>query len=74
MTKEEINQSLRNKLKDCDKETLIDIITDLCCTYVEARVNTGKVIQQCVENLNTDINNYNNELVQRINNNFMKVL
>lgn len=25
MTKEEINQSLKNKLKDCDKETLIDI-------------------------------------------------
>lgn len=74
MTKEEINQSLRNKLKDCDKETLIDIITDLCCIYVEARVNTGKVIQQRIESLNTDINNYNNELVQRINNNFMKVL
>lgn len=74
MTKEEINQSLRNKLKDCDKETLIDIIIDLCCIYVEARVNTGKNIQQFIESLNTDINNYNNELVQRINNNFMKVL
>lgn len=38
MKTNDIKQSLKDKLKDCDKDTLIDIIADICSLYVQARV------------------------------------
>lgn len=37
MTQEELKQTLKNKLKECDKDTLVDIIADVCLIYVGAR-------------------------------------
>lgn len=30
MTQEEIKQTLKDKLRECDKDTLVDIIADAC--------------------------------------------
>lgn len=38
MKVEHIKQTFKDKLKDCDKEVLIDIIADICSIYIGARV------------------------------------
>jgi hypothetical protein len=36
MTQEELRHTLKNKLKECDKDTLVDIIADVCFMYIRA--------------------------------------
>lgn len=59
MTQEDIKQTLKDKLKDCDKEILIDIIAEACSMYIGARmfsnISNDNRIQQCVENVQTNI-------------------
>lgn len=42
MTKKDIKQTLEDKLKDCDKDTLIDIIAAICALYAQARTLSDK--------------------------------
>lgn len=66
MTREELKQTLVDKLKECDKNTLVDIIADLCLVYIGARalidMSSVNCMQQPLSNVQTDIH------IQRINN------
>ena len=77
MTQEELKQTLKDKLKECDKDTLVDIIADVCSMYVRARVfadmSNANCIQQCVNNVQTYLQQVDNVLTQRLNVNFKKL-
>lgn len=74
MTLEEIKQTLKDKLKDCDKEVLIDIITEVCSMHIRARIfsdmSSANCIQQCANNIQTNFQEVDNFITQRININF----
>lgn len=71
MTQEELKQALKTRLKDCDKDTLVDIIADMCSMYVSARVlsdmSGANCIQQCANNIQTNIQKIDNFITQKIN-------
>jgi hypothetical protein len=71
VTQEHIKQTLKDKLKDCDKEDLIDIIVDICSIYIGARVfadmSSANCIQQCVNNVQTNFQEVDNIIIQKIN-------
>lgn len=77
MTHQDIKETLKDKLKDCDKEVLINIIAEVCSLYVNARVfsdmNNANCIQQCVNNIQTSFQEVDNFITQRINANFKKL-
>jgi hypothetical protein len=77
MTQEELRQTLKDKLKECDKDTLVDIIVDACSMYIRARVFTdmsnANCIQQCVNNVQTNLQQVDNVLTQRLNINLKKL-
>lgn len=77
MTHQDIKETLKDKLKDCDKEVLIDIIAEVCSLYVNARVfsdmSSANCIQQCVNNIQTNFQEVDNFITQRINANFRKL-
>ena len=71
MTCKDIKQTFKDKLKDCDKEVLIDIIAEVCSMYVKARIfsdmSNANCIQQSVNNIQTNLQEINNFITQRIN-------
>lgn len=71
MIQEDIKQSLKDKLKDCDKEVLIDIIADICSMYIGVRVlanmSSANCIQQCINNVQTNFQEVDNIITQKIN-------
>lgn len=73
MTQEELKQTLKDKLKECDKDTLVDIIADVCLMYVRARVFTdmssANCMQQPLNNIQTNIQEINNFITQKVNTN-----
>ena len=77
MKVEHIKQTFKDKLKDCDKEVLIDIIADICSIYIGARVfadiSSANCIQQCINNVQTNLQQVDNVLMQRLNINFKKL-
>lgn len=77
MTHQNIKQTLRDKLKDFDKEVLIDIITEICSIYVNARIlsdmSSANHIQQYVNDIQTNFQEVDNFITQRINANFIKL-
>jgi hypothetical protein len=77
MAQEDIKQTLRDKLKNCEKEVLIDIIAEICSTYVNARIlsdmSSANCVQQCVNDIQTNFQEVDNFIAQRINANFIKL-
>jgi hypothetical protein len=73
MTREELKQTLKDKLKECDKDTLVDIIADLCLAYIGAKVlvdmSSANCMQQPLNTIQTNIQEINNFIVQKINTN-----
>lgn len=73
MTQEELRQILKNKLKECDKGTLVDIIADVCLMYIRARIFTdmssANCMQQPLNNIQTNIQEINNFITQKVNTN-----
>ena len=73
MTQEEIKKTLKDKLKECDKDTLVDIIADVCSIYVGARVfadmSNTNYMQQHLNTIQTNIQEVNNFITQKINTN-----
>lgn len=73
MTKEELKQTLKNKLKECDKDTLVDIIADVCLMYVRARIfadmSSANCMQTPLNNIQTSMQEINNLITQKINTN-----
>lgn len=72
MTQEELKQTLKDKLKECDKDTLVDIIADVCLMYVRARafvdISNANCIQQSLNNIQT-IQEIDNFITQKVNTN-----
>jgi hypothetical protein len=73
MTQEELKQILKDKLKECDKDMLVDIIADVCLMYVRARVfvdiSNANCIQQSLNNIQTSIQEIDNFITQKVNTN-----
>ena len=69
MTQEELKQTLKDKLKECDKDTLVDIIADVCLMYVRARVfadiSSANCMQQLLNNIQTNIQEINNFIIKQ---------
>ena len=76
-TKIDIKQTLKDKLKDCDKEVLIDVIFEVCSMYIGAKLfsdmSSANCIQQCVNNIQINTQEVYNFITQRINANFRKL-
>lgn len=70
----EIKDLLREHLQELSKEELIDIIADIASVYVRAsvlgRMSGASCIQQCVNNVQTDVYKTENLNEQKINNSF----
>ena len=77
MTQEELKQTLKDKLKECDKDTLVDIIADVCSMYVRARVfadmSNANCMQQPLNTIQTNIQEINNFITQKINTNLYDI-
>ena len=69
MTQEELKQTLKDKLKQCDKDVLVDIITDLCLVYIGARALVDMSMQQPLNTIQTNIQELDNFIAQKINTN-----
>lgn len=77
MTHQDIKETLKDKLKEYDKEILIDIIAEICSIYISARIfsdmSSANCIQQCVNSIQTNFQEVDNFIAQRINANFRKL-
>lgn len=73
MTHKDIQETIKDKLKDCDKEVLINIIVELCNRFIESRMFSDmrgpNSIQQYANNLQTNSQEIDNFITQRINDN-----
>lgn len=68
MTQEEFKQTLKDKLKECDKNTLMD---NLCLVYIGAMVDmiSAKCMQQQLSNVQTNIQEIDNFIIKKVNTN-----
>lgn len=68
---EEIKDLLRERLQDLNKEELIDILADIASAYVRAsvlgRMSSANCIQQCVNNVQTNVRKTENLNEQKAN-------
>lgn len=67
---EEIRDLLRERLQELSKEELIDIIADISSMYVQAsvfsRMSSANCIQQCVNNVQTNVQEAINGMYAKI--------
>lgn len=73
MTHQDIKETIKDKLKDCDKEVLINITAEVCSLYVNARVFSDMSNANCIQyvnNIQTSFQEVDNFITQRINTNF----
>ena len=69
-------QLIREMLNQLSKEELVDALTDICAIYVSSNIATqsssANRIQHCINNVQTNLQQVDNLLTQRLNINFMK--
>ena len=69
-------QLIRERLNQLSKEELVDALADICSIYVSAniatRLSSANCIQQCINNVQTNLQQVDNVLTQRLNINFRK--
>lgn len=72
-----IKELVKEKLNQLSKEELVDALADVCAIYVSANITTqlsnANCIQQCVNNVQTNLQQVDNVLTQRLNINFKKL-
>lgn len=72
-----IKDLIKEKLNQLSKEELVDALADVCAIYVSANITTrlsgANCIQQCVNNVQTNIQQIDNVLTQRLNINLKKL-
>lgn len=72
-----IKDLIKEKLSQLSKEELVDALADVCAIYVSANITTqlsnANCIQQCVNNVQTNLQQVDNVLTQRLNINFRKL-
>ena len=71
-----IKDLIKEKLSQLSKEELVDALADVCAIYVTANITTQlsstNCIQQCINDVQTNLQQVDNVLTQRLNNNFQK--
>ena len=72
-----VKDLIKEKLNQLSKEELIDALADVCAIYVSANITTQLInascIQQCVNNIQTNLQQVDSVLTQRLNINFRKL-
>ena len=72
-----IKELVKEKLNQLSKEELVDVLADVCTIYVSANITTqlssANCMQQCVNNVQTNLQQVDNVLTQRLNINFRKL-
>ena len=72
-----VKDLIKEKLNQLSKEELIDALADVCTIYVSANITTqlsgANCIQQCVNNVQTNLQQVDNVMTQRLNINFRKL-
>lgn len=72
-----IKDLIKEKLNQLSKEDLVDALADVCAIYVSANITTqlssANNIQQCINNVQTNLQQVDNVLTQRLNINFKKL-
>ena len=72
-----VKDLIKEKLSRLSKEELVDALADVCAIYVSANITTqlssANCIQQCINNVQTTLQQVDNVLTQRLNNNFQKL-
>ena len=62
---------IKERLNQLTKEELVDALADVCAIYVSANITTqlssANCIQQCVNNIQTNIQEVDNIITQKIN-------
>ena len=73
----DIKELVKEKLNQLSKEELVDALADVCAIYVSANITTqlsnANCIQQCINNVQTNLQQVDNVLTQRLNINFKKL-
>lgn len=72
-----IKELIKEKLNQLSKEELVDALADVCSIYVSANITTqlssANNIQQCINDVQTNLQQVDNVLTQRLNINFKKL-
>lgn len=72
-----IKDLIKERLNQLSKEDLVDALADICTIYVSANITTqlssANCIQQCINNVQTNLQQVDNVLTQRLNINFKKL-
>ena len=72
-----IKELVKEKLNQLSKEELVDALADVCVIYISANITTqlssANCIQQCVNNVQTNLQQFDNALTQRLNINFKEL-
>ena len=66
-----IKELIKERLNQLSKEELVDILADVCSIYITANITTqlssANCIQQCVNNVQTNFQEVDNIITQKIN-------
>lgn len=72
-----IKDLIKEKLNQLSKEELVDALADVCTIHISANITTqlsnANNIQQCINNVQTNLQQVDNVLMQRLNINFKKL-
>ena len=72
-----IKDLIKERLNQLSKEDLVDAFADICAIYVSASITTqlssANCIQQCINNVQTNLQQVDNILKQMLNINFKKL-
>lgn len=72
-----IKELVKEKLNQLSKEELVDTLADICTIYVSANItvqlSSANCIQQCVNNVHTNLQQVDNILTQKLNINFKEL-
>ena len=72
-----IKELIKERLNQLSKEELVDALADICTIYVSANITTqlssANCIQQCINNVQTNLQQVDNVLTQRLNINLKKL-
>lgn len=72
-----VKDLIKEKLNQLSKEDLVDALADVCTIYVSANITTqlsnANCIQQCINNVQTNLQQVDNILTQRLNIKFKKL-
>jgi predicted transcriptional regulator len=72
-----IKELIKERLNQLNKEELVDALADVCAIYVSANIITqlssANCIQQSINNVQTNLQQVDNVLSQRLNINLKKL-